>query len=96
MTGWRDRAARALVDPTCHQGHPIAESTDRRWLWQLAWRLSGDATTDVQRQSCRDLEGYLAETCEHHYHTHSGDGVIAAHQQCLWCCDTEFLDEQPS
>jgi hypothetical protein len=35
---------------------------------------------------------YLNETCGHHWHEWAGDEDIAAHRQCSWCSDVEWVE----
>lgn len=81
---------RSVTDGACPQGHAIEATADRRRLWHIESVLSVRARTEDERALARDLRRYLNRTCEHHWHAYPAEGDIAAHRQCLWCCDVRF------
>lgn len=93
---WRDRAGRILMDPCDPRGDQIGTPLDRRWLWRIAQFMAVSATTDMQRGLFDDLREYLHGTCRHHWLHYDADEVVAEHNQCLWCCEVEWLDGEVS
>lgn len=91
---YRDRLPAMLRDTlTGPRGEPCFTTSDRRWLWRLEGFLAVNGTNETHRQMAADLQIYLWETCEHHWHVYDGDdhdGGIAAHRQCLWCSEVEW------
>lgn len=91
---YRDRLPAMLRDTlTDSRGAPCFTTSDRRWLWRLEGFLAVSGTTATHRQMQADLQIYLHETCEHHWNDYRAEQDIAAHRQCLWCCDVEWKDE---
>jgi hypothetical protein len=78
----------------CSNGEPDDTSVDRRWLWRLENFLAIHGTNDDQRDMGTDLREYLNESCEHHWHSYSGDPDIPAHRQCLYCHDVEWCNPE--
>lgn len=90
---WADRAPASVLEfDLCALGDPDPTSQDRRWLWRLESYLAVHGTTDGHRRMGRDLRQYLNETCGHHWHVWAGDEDIAAHRQCTWCSDVEWVE----
>lgn len=86
-----DAFPRGVTDPFCSQGHVVETPTDRRLLWHLELELSQSGDVRLREQGLT-LAGYLASTCEHHWHDYAGDPNILAHRQCLWCSHVEWKD----
>lgn len=89
---WRERAPRMILDPEDPNGSPLPTPADRRWLWRIESTLAVSATNDAQRQLAADLYAYLAETCEHHMRHYGGEETAFPHDQCLWCSEVVFTD----
>lgn len=95
---WQDRMPRSVLDLYCAADHIVTTPTDRRMLWHIEAALAVTATNEMQRQLGRDLRQYLHATCEHHWHEYEPDpenpNDIAAHRQCVWCSDVEWLNPE--
>lgn len=90
---WITRAPAMLQSDVGPRGEVCATPMDRRWLWRLKGALAVSAPMgSYLRDLADDLRQYLNETCEHHWHEHKGDDIIARHRQCLWCADVEWLE----
>jgi len=91
---YRTRLPQSILDAGLDpDGMPDPTSTDRRWLWRLEKFLSVSGTNSTHQQMASDLRFYLNETCGHHWRESERSGDIAAHRQCLWCCDVQWVSE---
>lgn len=88
---WRSRVPRSVTDDLTPGGDEVHAPTDRRMLWHLELQLATSAPVGSHLAEVhRTLRAYLHDTCEHHWQRWPGDGELAAHRQCLWCCDVEW------
>lgn len=76
----RPQVPAAVLDLLCPNGHIIAESMDRRWLWAVleALRQTPDLPDTLLALSDMLAERLRAD-CAHHWES-SDDG-----DRCLWC-----------
>ena len=92
---WHDRMPASVTDLFNPNDELVTTPTDRRMLWHIESVLAVNAGNDRLRQLGRDLRSYLNETCGHHWSEYRPDPTneddIAAHRQCLWCHDVEWL-----